>query len=86
MSFMCGVGGGGRDVLIQCTAEILRRARGGGEGSTHSMHSRSRMTIWYRPSHPYYTGTEHVEFSPTRQTPRAPSAKRREVLGESHDG
>ena len=35
-----------------------------------------------RPSHPYYAGTEHVRFSPTRQTSRSPSAKRREVLGE----
>ena len=41
------------------------------------------MTIWDRPSHPYKAGTEHVGFSPTRQTSRAPSAKRREVFGES---
>ena len=34
-----------------------------------------------RPSH-----TEHVGFSPTRQTLLAPTAKRREVLGESHEG
>ena len=39
-----------------------------------------------RPSHPYYTGTEHVGFSPTRQTSFPPSAKRREVFGESHKG
>ena len=31
-------------------------------------------------------GTEHVGFSPTRQTSLAPSAKRREVFGESHEG
>ena len=42
------------------------------------MHSRSRMTIWYRPSHPDNAGTEHVGFSPTRQTLLAPGAKRRE--------
>ena len=40
----------------------------------------------HRPSHPYYAGTEHVGFSPTRQTLLAPSAKRREVFGESHEG
>ena len=50
------------------------------------MHGRSRMTIWYRPSHPYDVRTEHVRFSPTRQALLAPSAKRREVFGESHEG
>ena len=40
----------------------------------------------YRSSHPYYAGTEHVGFSPTRQTLLAPSAKRREVFDELHDG
>ena len=39
-----------------------------------------------RPSHPYYAGKEHVGFSPTRQTLSVPSAKRREVFGESHEG
>ena len=38
------------------------------------------------PSHPYITGTERVGFSPTGQTLPAPNAKRREVLGESHEG
>ena len=38
------------------------------------------------PSHPYDTGTEHVGFSPIRQTSRAPRAKRHEVVGESHEG
>ena len=36
-------------------------------------------------SHPYQIGKEHVGFSPTRQKSRAPSAMRREVLGESHE-
>ena len=40
----------------------------------------------HRPSQPYYARTEHVGFSPTRQTLVAPRAKRREVLGESHEG
>ena len=47
---------------------------------------RSLQTIAIRPSRPYYAGTEHVGFSPTRQTSRAPSTKRREVFGESHEG
>ena len=37
------------------------------------------------PSHPYNAGTEHVGFSPTRQTLLVPSAKRREILGGSHE-
>ena len=56
---------------------------GGGGGSILFMNNRSRMTM--RPSHPYNAGTEHVGFSPTRQILRAPSAKRREVFGESHE-
>ena len=40
----------------------------------------------HRPSHPYNVGTEQVGFSPTRQALHAPSAKRREVLGGSHEG
>ena len=39
-----------------------------------------------RPSCPYNLGTEYVGFSPTRQTSVAPSVKRREVFGESHEG
>ena len=44
------------------------------------MHGRSRMTI------DNYAGTEHVRFSPTQQMLLVPSAKRREVFGESHEG
>ena len=40
----------------------------------------------HRPSHLCNAGTEHVGFSPTRQILRAPSAMRREVFGESHEG
>ena len=40
----------------------------------------------HRPSHPYYAGTEHVGFPPTRRTLLAPSAKRHEAFGESHEG
>ena len=61
---------------------------GGVEGYSIFKHGRSRsiMTIWYRPSHPYNTGMEDVEFSQIRQTLLAPSAKRREVFGESREG
>ena len=49
------------------------------------MHGRSRVAIDPRiPT--IYAGTEHVGFSATRQTMLAPSAKRREVFGESHEG
>ena len=52
----------------------------------HAMRSRSRrMTMDPRIS-TYSVGTEHVGFSPNRQTLPVPSAKRREVLGESHEG
>ena len=56
------------------------------ERGMHSfvVHGRSRMTI--RRSHPYNAGTEDVGFSPTRQILLAPSAKRREVFDESHEG
>ena len=35
----------------------------------------------HRPSHPYYSVTEHVGFSLNGQKLLAPSAKRREVCG-----
>ena len=40
----------------------------------------------FRPFQSYNAETEHVGFSPTRQTLLAPSAKRREVFGESYRG
>ena len=48
------------------------------------MHGRSRMTI--DPRNPYYAGMEHVRSSPAMQALLASSAKRRELLGESHEG
>ena len=59
---------------------------GGGEGGgvLDIMHGRSRMAI-DRPLYLYHTETEHVGFLPTRQTMRAPSAKRGEVFGESNE-
>ena len=37
------------------------------------MHDRSRYD--HAPSHPYNAGTEHVGFSPTGQTLRAPGSR-----------
>ena len=62
-----------------------QRSKNGGCGGAvcaHVMHDRSRMI---RPSHPHNAGTENVGFSPTRQALLAPSSKRREVFGESHE-
>ena len=56
-----------------------------GRGVLTIMHGRSRMYD-RRPWHPYNAGTEQVGFSPTRQALLAPSARRREVFGESHEG
>ena len=58
---------------------FLQGARGGG------VFSLCMLSYDHRPSHPYYAGTEHVGFSPTRQTLLALSAERREVIGESHE-
>ena len=44
------------------------------------------VPIDHRPSYLYNAGMEHVGFSPTRRTSRAPSAKRREIIGEWHEG
>ena len=43
------------------------------------MHSHNRMTLDPR------IRMEHLRLSPTRHTSRAPTAKRREVFGESHE-
>ena len=61
----------------------MLQLRGGG-WSTDVMHGHIRMTIDIRI--PTMPGTEHVGFSPTRQTLLALSAKRREVLGGLHEG
>ena len=55
----------------------------GAAGGVYSIfaHGRSRMTIDPRIPN---ARTEHVGFSPTRQTFLAPRAKRREAFGESH--
>ena len=58
-------------------------SRGEGGGGTHVMPD--PQSYDHRPSHPYNAGTKHVGFPSTRQTLLAPSAKRRDVLGESHE-
>ena len=67
-----------------------RRSRWRGEiaeGEDGGGYTLSCMVVLYdhRPSHPYNAGMEGVGFLPTRQTLLAPRAKRREVLGESHE-
>ena len=57
-------------------------SRGGWGG--HINHDRSPYD--HRTSHPYNATTDKVEFSPTSQTSRAPSAKRREMFRELHEG
>ena len=49
------------------------------------MHDRRRMTTIGLRIPIYNDGAEHVGFSPTRQTLLAPSVKRREVFGKSHE-
>ena len=50
----------------------------------HFMHGRSRTAI--DPRMPTKAGTAHVGLSSTKQTSRAPTAKRREAFGASHEG
>ena len=72
--------------------ECVRKAKESGEwekgkGKEVLMSCMAVVVYDYKPSHPYSgAGTEHVGFSPTRQTLLASSAKRREVFGESHEG
>ena len=74
------VGSGGEGGVLVLVLVLV------GRGGTHFMHNRSRMTIWYRPSHPHYAEAEHVGFPPTTQTSRAPRVKRRDVFDESLEG
>ena len=70
--------------ILRTEEAVGARAGGGGRGCTHVVHAGSRMTI--DPRIPYNDGTEHIGFSTTGQTLLAPSAKRRAVFGESHEG
>ena len=54
---------------------------GRGGGSNQCI-MRGASTEYHRSSHPYNAGIESVVDSPTRQTARAPSVKRREVFLE----
>ena len=56
----------------------------GVKGVLDIIHGRSRMHI--NPRLPTMPGRSTWGFSPTRQTLLAPSAKRRQVFGESHKG
>ena len=76
--------GRGTSQLLKFVMMLLggRRSRDEVGGLLDTIHGRSRMTM--DPRIPTLPRKEHVRFSPTRQTLLAPSAKRREVFGESH--
>ena len=63
--------------------KIKQKGFDGGGGELMIMHA-----IVNRPltSHPYKAGTEHAGFSPDQARTQSPSAKRRSVFGESHEG
>ena len=61
----------------------IAQGRGGG-GCTHNLACNSH--ICPLTSHPYKAGTEHAGFSPDQARNQSPSAKRRDVFGESHEG
>ena len=65
--------------------EMIRGGIGGGGGCTQFVHGRSRMTI--DPRIPTMPGRRTSGFyQPDKHCLLAPSAKRREVFGESHAG
>ncbi|CAM9928749.1 unnamed protein product [Ectocarpus sp. 6 AP-2014] len=68
--------------FLRSTFGHLLSSRAGGGGVLIVVHA-----VAVRPltSHPYKAGTEHAGFSPD-QALTSPSAKRREVFGESHEG
>ena len=55
---------------------------GGGVLNNFACHSH----IWPFTSHPYKAGTEHAGFLPDQARNQSPSAKRRDVFVESHEG
>ena len=46
------------------------------------MHDRSPMIIWYRPSHPYNAGMEHVGFLPNRQSAKRAGGEGMKIVRE----
>ena len=72
-----------RVLLMSCMTVVVPLQCG--REFAHAMHGRSRITR--DPRIPTMPGAEPVRFSPTRrQALLAPGAKRREVVGESHEG
>ena len=61
------------------------RGGGGDTGRVYSVYALPQSCD-HRPSHSCNAGTEHVGFSPTSQTSRVQSPRRREVFGKSHEG
>ena len=72
-------------MYVQAGPETGMLVVGGSQGGKCSYHA-CPQSHDHRSSHPYNTGTEQVGFSSTRQECLSQSAKRHEVLGESHEG
>ena len=70
--------------LLSRSTVLSPRREGARDCSPGIMHGCSLLDD--RPLNPYYAMTEHVGFSSTSQTSRAPCAYRPEVFGESHEG
>ena len=70
-------------LYFSASGDALAGAPHQGGGVLMIMHA-----IVIRPltSHPYKAGTEHAGFSPDQARTQSPSAKRRSVFGESHEG
>ena len=91
------------DLEVRCMLQCGRRGVGEvllGHGTGEEagvcarfMHSRSRMTIWYRPSHQYNAGMGPERGMSGFHRPdrhrvhqERSAAKRREPFGKSHEG
>ena len=84
---MCGGRGYGKEADTPMPAQGGVGIGTGGEvGGVGTRYHAWPKSYDHGPSHLYNAGTEHVGYSPTRQTLLAPSAKRREMFGESHEG
>ena len=73
---------------LMCLAGFMHsRGSEGGGGGGAVLIVRIAVIVWsYTVASVQRRDAERVGFLPTRQTSRAPSAKRREVFGESHQG
>ena len=72
------------EIVVRCHGSTSTDWWSYGRGGVDIL--RVRSPYGHLPSHPCNAGTEGAGFSPTEQTLVAPSAKRREVSGGSHEG